>query len=278
MASNSDSSRNSRGRRFRNTARELVKRWRYRGHTGRLIRRHRALRSLDLRTSSIVHPLSLTAASIVLVILLRNLITGSWAGILRFWCDSTGVDAVVGMAPRSGAGWFAYEVPALRVSSPLPSGEALGGSLIVVCVSMLIAYLFFRRFLPLCYLIWAISFIQLSALAYFYFSPSEFPYSVGAHVSSSLEMTLMLLVAIPVMLAVAYYPLNFSLAKKIAITVLMLGVVGIFAPHLYACHIVFMTHFSVLYMPVLFTVFGLLPIILIVIAIYGWGMSWAQRY
>ena len=90
-------------------------------------------------------------------------------------------------------------------------------------------------------------------------------------------MVLMLILAIPLMLMVAYYPLNFSLVKKIGVTALMLGMVCIFAPHLYACHIVVMNYFSVLYMPVLFTVFGILPIILMVIAIYGWSMSWTQR-
>ena len=90
-------------------------------------------------------------------------------------------------------------------------------------------------------------------------------------------MTLIVLGVIPFLLMVAYYPLNFSLAKKISLTVVMLGMVSIFAPNLYACHIVFMNTFSVLYMPVLFTVFGVLPILLMIIALYGWGMSWGQR-
>jgi len=251
----------------------LVKRWRYRGHTGRLIRRHRALRSLDVQTSSITHPLALTVGFVALVVLSRNFVTSGWAGILKFWCASTGVYVAVQMKSVAAIGTFSYQIPALRLQSPPPTSETLSASLMLVCVSMLFAYILFRRFLPLCYLIWAIGSIQISSLLFFYFLPTAFPYDIGMHVASSLEMALILMAVIPNLLMVAYYPLNFSLLRKIGLTVLMLGMVGICAPHLYACHIVIMHYFSVLYMPVLFTVFGVLPMILMIIAIYGWGMS-----
>lgn len=278
MASSSDSSKNSKGRRFRSTARELILRWRYRGHAGRLIRRHRALRSLDVQTSSFVHPLALTAGALAAIVVFRNTITALWAEIISFWCSSIGIDAVVRMRPVYIAGTFSYSIPEMKIASHLPSAEALATSFALVFAAMLIAYVAFRRFLPLAYLIWAIGLIQLTAIGSFYFSPAEFPYSIASHISSSLEVVLMLMAIIPLLLMIAYYPLNFSLAKKLALTFLMMAMVCVFAPHLYACHIVLLTAFSVLYMPVLFTVFGLLPIILMVIAIYGWGMSWVQRY
>lgn len=278
MASNSDSSKNSRGRRFRTTARELILRWRYRSHAGRLIRRHRALRSLDVQTSSFVHPLALTAGALATIVVLRNTVTTVWAEIISFWCSSIGIDAVVRMRPVYIASTFYYLVPEMKIASPLPSAQALTISFVLVYAAMLVAYTVFRRFLPFAYLIWAIGLIQLTAIGSFYFSPTAFPYSIGSHVSSSLEVVLMLMVVIPLLLMIAYYPLNFSLLKKLALTFSMMTMVGVFAPHLYACHIVLLSAFSVLYMPVLFTVFGLLPIVLMVIAIYGWGMSWVQRY
>jgi hypothetical protein len=71
---------------------------------------------------------------------------------------------------------------------------------------------------------------------------------------------------------------EFFADKKITLTILMVGMVFLFAPHLYACHIVLMSFLSVLFMPILFAAFGTFPIILMVVAIYGWGMSWSQRY
>lgn len=277
MASKSDSSKNSRGRRFRDTARELIVRWRYRGHTGRLIRRHRALRSLDVQTSSVTHPLGLTVASLAAVISLRDVIAATWADIITFWCNSTGIDIATSMRPVSAAGAFAYSIPEFRLVSPLPGDDVMVGSLVLVLVALLVSYVALRRFLPIVYLVWAIGVIQLSAIATFYFSSTAFPYTIGAHVSSSLEVTLMLLMMIPLMLMVSYYPLNFSLWKKLALTLFILVMVFLFAPHLYACHIVMMSFYSVLYMPVLFAVFGTLPIMVMIIAIYGWGMSWEQQ-
>lgn len=278
MVSNSDSSKNSSGRRFHNSARELVKQWRYRGHTGRLIRRHRALRSLDIQTSSILDPLLLTVGTIVLIIWQRNSITKAWTVVLQFWCDSIGLDTNIETELITVVGEISYQIPVLQLLSPQPSVAMLRTTLIVVVLAMLGAYLFLRRFLPLCYLVWAIGLIQLVAIAYFYYLPNHFPYDIGSHVSSSLELTLMLMLLLPILLMVAYYPLNFSWIKKVVLTSLMVGMVFLFVPHLYACHIVIMSFFSVLFMPILFTAFGTFPVILMVIAIYGWGMSWSQRY
>ncbi len=251
-------------------------RWRYRGHTGRLIRRHRALRSLDVQTSSIVHPLGLTIAALALVICSRNIITQAWANIIAFWCKSTGIEIAVSMRPALAARVFRYSVPELKLPSPLPGYDTLASSFALAIAAMLVAYICLRRFLPVAYLIWAIGMIHLCAIATFYFSPTAFPYTIGGHVSGSLEVALMLLVMIPLILMVAYYPLNFSLGRKVGLTLFMLGMVFLFTPHLYACHIVMMSSHSVLYMPILFAIFGALPIMVIIIAIYGWGMSWEQ--
>lgn len=89
-------------------------RWRYRGHTGRLIRRHRALRSLDVQTSSIVHPLALTIGALALVIFSRNVITRAWADIIAFWCKSTGIEAAVSMRTALAGNVLRYSVPELE--------------------------------------------------------------------------------------------------------------------------------------------------------------------
>jgi hypothetical protein len=90
-----------------------------------LIRRHRALRSLDVQTSSITHPLALTVGFVALVVLSRNFVTSGWAGILKFWCASTGVYVAVQMKSVAAIGTFSYRIPALRLQSPLPTSETL---------------------------------------------------------------------------------------------------------------------------------------------------------
>ena len=125
MVSNSDSSKNSKGRRFRSTASQLVVRWRYRGHTGRLIRRHRALRSLDVQSSSIAHPIVLTTATLIGLVLARNLITNAWGELLRFWGTNSGIDLAVTMRHVAVIGEFTYEIPSLRLFSRLPLSEEL---------------------------------------------------------------------------------------------------------------------------------------------------------
>lgn len=235
------------------------------------------MRSLDVQTSSIAHPLGLTIGALALVISSRNLIARTWAEIITFWCRSSGIEIAVSVRPAPAFSLFRYPEVALRLASPLPGDEALTASFALAIAAMLAAYVCLRRLLPLAYLVWAISIIHLCAVAAFYFSPTMFPYTIAGHVSSSLEIAQMLLAIVPLILMVAYYPLNFSLGRKLALTLCVLGMVFLFAPHLYACHIVVMSFHSVLYMPILFAVFGALPIMVMVVAIYGWGMSWEHR-
>lgn len=277
MALSLASSRNSRGRRFRDTAREFIVRWRYRGHTGRLIRRHRALRSLDVQTSSFAHPLILTATTIAAIVLARDIVIVAWVETLDFWCKSIGIETTIRVRTMTLFDGFNYQSPVLRLETVLPNEQSLKYSLAAVVGALVASYLFTRRFLPLCYLVWALGFIQLLSIGFFYFRPGLFPYSTATHIAASLEAVLMLLFVVPLILMFAYYPLNFSLLKKIALTSYLLLMIGIFTPHLYACHIVILQNYSVLYMPLLFTMFGVLPIILMFVAIYAWGMSWSQR-
>jgi hypothetical protein len=158
--------------------------------------------------------LLLTISTIVLIVWLRNNITDAWATLLRFWCDSIGIDALIEMQLITTFGGLTYQIPTLQLVSPQPSSAMLETTLSAVIVAMIAAYLLLRRFLPLCYLVWVIGIIQLTSIAHFYYFPDQFPYNIGSHVSSSLELTLMLMLLLPLLLMVAYYPLNFSRIKK----------------------------------------------------------------
>ena len=270
-------SKNSKNRGFRASATELISRWRYRGHTGRLIQRHRALRRLEVQTSSIAHPLLLTTGFFGLILGLRHVIMRFWADVVGFWCGLLGIDIFVRTRPVPAFGTVLYERVEARLASPYPTSIELQASLLFALAVMLISYLGFRRFLPLTYLFWAVSFIQIGAIAFFHFYPGYFPYSIGAHLASVLDLSLVLLFVIPLLLLVAYYPLNFSFVKKLFLSTVVLSALVLFIPHLFTCHLVIMEQFSVLYMPLLFAIFTVLPLLLIVVSLYGWGMSWARQ-
>jgi hypothetical protein len=86
------------------------------------------------------------------------------------------------------------------------------------------------------------------------------------------------LLVIPVLLALTFYVIDVGVLRKIVLTVVMLGHLLVFVPLQYAVHAWLVVHGTLLLLPVLFLLFGLLPEVMVLIALYGWGMSWrAQR-
>jgi len=76
-----------------------------------------------------------------------------------------------------------------------------------------------------------------------------------------------------VLYALTYYLLNFSLAQKVFLTFVTMAHLALFVPQQYMLH-VYLLHGSVLFMPLLYFVFGPFLDILAFIGFYSWGMSW----
>jgi hypothetical protein len=78
---------------------------------------------------------------------------------------------------------------------------------------------------------------------------------------------------IPVLYGFTFYLLNFSFAQKLLLTLATIVHLVLFVPHQYLLH-VYLLQGSVLFMPVLYFVFGPFLDILVFIGFYSWGMSW----
>jgi len=81
---------------------------------------------------------------------------------------------------------------------------------------------------------------------------------------------------IPIVLAFTFYLFEFSLWKKLAISVLTMGHLTFFFPLQYILH-VYILHHSILFMPLLYFAFGPFLDVLIFICLYSWAMSWKSR-
>jgi hypothetical protein len=81
---------------------------------------------------------------------------------------------------------------------------------------------------------------------------------------------------IPVLYGFTFYLLDFTLTQKIFLTLATVAHLVLFVPQQYMLH-VYLLHGSVLFMPVLYFVFGPFLDILVFIGFYSWGMSWRGR-
>ena len=82
---------------------------------------------------------------------------------------------------------------------------------------------------------------------------------------------------VPIVLGLTYYIIDVGLLQKIGLTLAVMGHLLVFIPLQYALQSYVVAHGSLLFLPISFILFGLLPEIMIFIAFYGWGMSWPAR-
>jgi len=128
--------------------------------------------------------------------------------------------------------------------------------------------------LPLGYLVWAASLVQLVATASFWLVPGAFTHTITSHVASGLEFALILLLFTPMLLAFSYYVFDYPLLHKLCGSAVILGGLILVTPYQYLLHVVLIDSASLIVMPVIYVLFGYLFSIAVFIALYAWAMSW----
>ncbi len=200
-----------------------------------------------------------------------------WARVFAFWRDALGLPARVVLTRYHGAFDLTLAIPHLELSAGEPAltlrllTAAVAGALLVVSFALP------PRFTPAAYYLRALIFIQGTALTYFFLFPGAFPYTLGGYLKSMTATSFFVLSLVPLVLGLTHYLLDFSLPRKIALTFLIMGHLTIFIPLKYTLQAALLHYGSMLFMPVLYLIFGLLLDVLVFIALYGWGMSRRAR-
>jgi hypothetical protein len=271
-----DSSKNSDHIAFSAPVRDAPKfadRGRFYGHRGGVIRMHRAL------TRFALVPLDLIASSLLVLLL-----SCMWIFSLPWLCRTWGYVMVNGMkmlALHTELGLTEHHITAyIRFAIPFPKMEGIApdpwtwwSSAAVLCLLYAASYLFPKKLLPVTYLLRAVLLIQATAQLYFLLIPARFPHTPDSYMEGLVSYRIALISAIPALFGLTYYIFKFSLLKKIALTALTMSYLSLFLPVEILLQAMVLEK-SVLFMPILYIVFGLPVDILIILAFYSWGMSW----
>jgi hypothetical protein len=135
--------------------------------------------------------------------------------------------------------------------------------------------LFSKKFTPVTYLLRAVLLIQITALVYFLFFAASFPHSPDSYMEGLVTYQIALISAVPILFGLTYYVFKFGLIKKIALTVLTMAHLSLFLPLQILLQAIVLQK-SVLFMPMLYIVFGLPLDIFMILAFYSWGMNWTR--
>lgn len=153
------------------------------------------------------------------------------------------------------------------------TGAALAAGVIVVAWALSLRLR--GRWLPAQYLIRVLCVVQALALLYFWFAPMPFPHQLLSHVTDLLDAGFLLMLAIPVLMALGYYPLQISWQAKVVHTLLILLFFVVMVPQQALVHLLILQHLSVVFMPVLYLCFGALFDMMVFVALYAWAASTA---
>jgi hypothetical protein len=248
---------------------------RSRGHRGGVIPMHRALAHFHLGPMNLVTAASLFLffSSIWLILLPR--VCRLWSLLLAWSLSWLPLHARLEMAQHH-VKFFKLQIPCLRIEPVLP--DLLTWSLTCIVTLLLYALTFFlsRRLMPVAYLARAILFVQASALLFFALWPLRFQHTPDSYLEGLVTAGIGLISVIPLLFALTYYIFDFGLWKKACLTALTMGHVALFLPFQILLHALVLQK-SMLFMPLLYIVFGIPLDVMLIIAFYSWGMTWPFR-
>jgi hypothetical protein len=248
---------------------------RSRGYRGGVIPMHRALAHFHLGPMNLATGVSLFLffSSIWLVLLPR--VCRLWSRLLAWGLLRLPLQARLELSEHHFS-LFRLEIPYLRIEPLLPDlpGWTLTCGLTLLLFSL--TFLVSRKLMPLIYIARVILIVQASALLYFALWPLQFKHTPDSYMEALVNSGIGLISIVPLLFALTYYIFDFGLWKKAFLTALTMTHLALFLPFQILLHALILQN-GVLYMPVLYIVFGIAVDVMLIIAFYSWGMSWAFR-
>lgn len=243
------------------------------GWRGGSIGPHRAFVRLRLTPWRIGESAALAFLGTLSWILLLPAVGRFWSHIFSFWGKALSFRSDVLLVPQGWGTHIHFALPCFGLAAGPASGTEWSITTGVTVLAFAASFLLGEEALPWAYLIRGFCLLQATALIYFAFAGAHFPHDLPGYTVSMLVFSSILIGLVPVLYAFTFYLLNFTLWQKIFLTVVTMAHLVLLAPQQYILH-VYLLRGSILFMPVLYFVFGPFLDILAFIGFYSWGMSW----
>ncbi len=215
----------------------------------------------------------LPAIFAVAMFLLLDPLMEAWRTFFELVREPLGLPGVVATRVVD-IGPLAVAVPFYTSSALWPMAMDLRTGWIVIGLLALLGVVLRGRLLPFGYLMRALAVIQLTAQLWFSLAAPPFSYTLPEYVSGLLVCGVVILLLAPFLVAFTFHIFDFPLWQKASMATLLLGHLAIMIPLQATVHAWIIYRGSLLAMPMLFLVFGVLLDVFVYVALYGWGMSW----
>lgn len=227
-----------------------------------------------LTPSLVVSILVIPVLTAVMMALALRPLGPLWGKVLQWLMELTRLPGEVALRDLALGPIFSFAVPYSTTMARLPvmSDFVLIGA---VCgVLLAVAWMLPARFLPLAYYFRFGVLVQLTAILAFAVRPDAFPYALPPYTESLVEIGAAVLVLMPLVYGCTLFPFDIALWRKLTLSVLSLGHLIVLIPLQVFIHAFTIHHLSLLVMPTMFFLWGILVHVFVFVAFYGWGMSW----
>jgi hypothetical protein len=247
----------------------------FRGHRGGVISMHRALTHFRLGPMNVIISISLFFLFSCLWIVALPWLCEFWNRALGLGLRVLPLNARMEIADHHFR-FVTLRIPFLRMEPVLPDLQTW--SLTCAITLLVFAGTFFlsKTLVPVIYLARGVLLIQATSLIYFALWPTSFPHSPDSYMEALITAGIGLISVIPLLFGLTYYIFDFGLLRKVALTAMTMIHLAIFLPFQVLAQALVLQK-TVLFMPVLYIVFGMPVQVLLIIAFYSWGMTWAFR-
>ncbi len=247
-----------------------------RGHRGGVIPMHRALAHFRLGPMNLVTAifLFLFFTSIWLVFLPK--VCRVWNRVLALGIRVLPLRADLGLAQHHLTPFIRFDIPYLRMEPVLPSAQTWWITFAATVALFAASFFLSAKLIPVMYLLRGILVVPGTALLYFALLPARFPHTPDSYMEGLVTAGIALISTVPLLFGLTYYIFDFGLLKKAFLTVITMTHLALFLPLQILLQALFLQK-TILFMPVLYIVFGMPVNILIIIAFYSWGMTWFFR-
>ena len=246
------------------------------GAQGGRIDPHRAIATIDLSRADVVLAVLLSLGTLALYLVSLGAVGRLWTAAFSWLAGPLGLGDVGQREARLGA-LLRVSVPYFTAAAPLPTRETWWIALVVTVLVVALSFAFRKAFLPLGYALRFCAAIQVTALVFFGLVPDRFPYDLPNYVSGMMLVGASVVGIVPIILGLTFYVIDVEWWQKVGLTVVVMGHLLVLVPLQYALQAVVLRHASLIMLPVSFIIFGMLPEVMVLISLYGWGMSWRAR-
>jgi len=249
--------------------RALLARVRETGAQGGRIDPHRSIATMELGLVDVLIAIALAGAFVAVYVNSLRLVGEWWTRAFTWLAGPLGLHGAIGQRETMLASVPFFTAP---VGPPGILGWSVG--LLLTILAGLASIPMRGRWLPLGYALRFAVAIQATALLFFAAVPAHFPYGLAEYTGGMMAIGSTIIGLVPVLYGLTLYLMDIGWTRKALLTVLTMGHLLVLVPLQYALQAALIAHASLLVLPLCFIMFGMLPEVMVIVALFGWGMSW----